>query len=83
MLCWWGWPATWELDCSANITAPTIQAAGTIKAIGHLQGQRSGNPPADAITHLFQRLSISLWRGNAILWIGRTPIGSPEVDGVM
>ncbi len=56
------------------------EAAITIKAIGRLQGQRSGNPPADAVTHLFQRLSISLWRGNATLWI---PIGSPEVDGVI
>ncbi len=43
------------------------EAASTIKAIGRLQGQRSGNPPADAVTHLFQRLSISLWRGNATL----------------
>ncbi len=34
------------------------EAAGTIKAIGHLQGKRSGNPPANAISHLFQSLSI-------------------------
>ncbi len=27
-------------------------------------------------------ISIGLWRGNATLWIGRTTIGSPEVDGL-
>ncbi len=53
-------------------------AADTIKAFGRPRSE-VGNPPTDAISHLFQRLSICLWRGNTTLWIGRTPIGSPGV----
>ena len=43
------------------------EAIKTISYIGHLQGQRLGSPPSEAIRHLFQRLAISLWRGNASL----------------
>ena len=45
----------------------------TITSIGRLQGQRLGIPPPDSTRHLFQRLSISLWKGNAALWIRRQP----------
>lgn len=41
------------------------EAAHNITRIGRLLGQRSGSPPAETTSHLFQRLSISLWRGNA------------------
>jgi hypothetical protein len=58
------------------------QALDTIKSIGRLQGQRLGIPPAESTTHLFQRLSICLWRGNATLWIPRLPIRPSIVDGV-
>ena len=43
--------------------------------------QRLGIPPPH--THLFQRLAIRLWRGNATMWIRRTPIRPVEVDGVV
>ena len=46
------------------------EAALQISRIGRLVGQRLGTTPAEAVLHLFQRLSICLWRGNAI-------VGSP------
>ena len=60
------------------------EAADTIRAIGCLQGHRLGIPPAESIHHLFQQLAISLWKGNAALWIRRFPIYTiPKVDGVI
>ena len=41
------------------------EAIQTIKSIGRLQGQRLGIPPPETTRHLFQRLAISLWKGNA------------------
>ena len=58
-------------------------AVHSIKSIGHQLGQRLGIPPADSTTHLFQRFSICLCRGNAAMWIRRCPISSAEVDGVV
>ena len=59
------------------------EAALTVKIIGQLQGLRLRIPPAQATRHLFQRLAINLWRGNATLWIRRLPIRSSEVDGLI
>ena len=59
------------------------EAALTVKIIGRLQGLRLGIPTAQATRHLFQRLAINLWRGNATLWIRRLPTRSPEVDGLI
>ncbi len=56
------------------------RAADTIKSFGRLMGQRLGIPSADSTTHLFQRLSINLWRGHAAMWIRRFPIKSAVVD---
>ncbi len=53
----------------------------TIVCISRLQGQRLGIPPANSTRHLFQRLAISLWRGNASLWIRRQSTRSATVDG--
>ncbi len=47
------------------------EAIQIIRSIGRLQGQRLGTSPADSTRHLFQRLAISLWKGNASLWIRR------------
>ena len=44
------------------------RAADNIKSIGRQLGQRTGAPPAETTTHLFQRLAIALWRGNATMW---------------
>ena len=58
-------------------------AVDTIRSFGRLLGQRLGIPTADTTTHLFQRLAIRLWRGNAAMWIRRTPTRPTEVDGIM
>ena len=50
------------------------EAIRTICRIGRQQGQRLGIPQAESTRHLFQRLAISLWRGNATLWIHCQPI---------
>ena len=59
------------------------RAADTIRSFGRLLGQRLGISQAESATHLFQRLAILLWRGNATMWIRRTPIRPAEVDGVV
>ena len=57
-------------------------SVSTLACLGRLLGQRLGIPPADPIRHLFQRCAISLWRGNAALWIRRIPTLAPFVDGI-
>ena len=57
-------------------------AIDTIRSIGRLQGQRLGIPPPDSTRHLFQCLAISLWKGNATLWIRRQPTRPAAVDGI-
>ena len=52
-----------------------------ISRIEKLVGQRFGSPPATAIKHLFQHLSITLWKGNATLWSCHLPLHSAWVDG--
>lgn len=59
------------------------QACHTISAIGRLQGQRLGISPTESTQHLFQRLAISLWRGNACLWIHRQHVPCARSDGVI
>ena len=58
------------------------EAADTISSIGHFMGQRLGISPVESTCHLFHRCAISLWRGNAPLWIRWCPIRAPSVDGV-
>ena len=43
--------------------------AETISGIGRLIGQRFGVSPHESSRHLFQRLAICLWKGNATAWI--------------
>ena len=59
------------------------EAAETIKLIGHSQGQRLGLPSWETTKHLFQRLAIQLWKGNACMWAMRAPVMSPSIDGVI
>ena len=58
----------------------SYEAIQTIKSIGRLQGQRLGLPPPDTTRHLFQRLTIALWKGNASLWVRRQPVRSAIID---
>ena len=57
------------------------EAVRTITAIGRSQGQRLGIPPSDSTRHLFQRLAVCLWRGNASMWISCAPLHPSPVDG--
>ena len=59
------------------------EAIGTISRIGRLMGQHSGSPPAEATRHLFQKLAISLWRGNATMWLRRLPTHSAQINGII
>ena len=54
-----------------------------VKAIGRLQAQRLGSFPSEAIHHLAQKISISLWRGNATLWTTRQHSYPASVDGIL
>ena len=57
------------------------EAALQISRIGRLVGPRLGTTPAETVSHLFQRLSICLWRGNATMWARRLPSHSAWSDG--
>ena len=58
------------------------KSASTIIAdISRMLGQRLGNNLADTQRHLFQHLSVALWRGNAAMWCTRGPSPSPSLDG--
>ena len=54
------------------------------QAIGKVLGKRT-NPddPSTSTKHLFGRLAIALWRGNACCWIHRTPLTHPSLDGLI
>ena len=59
-------------------------AITTICLIGQALGQRlNSTDPAHSTKHLFGRLAIALWRGNAALWLHRQPSLSPFMDGVL
>ena len=56
----------------------------TVAAIGRAIGDRSGSPdPSSTSKHLFGRLAIALWRGNACLWLHRHPSLLPSLDGIV
>ena len=57
------------------------EAVNVIKSIGRLLGQRLGISPTETMKHLFQRLVVCLWRGNAALCLHYSPNHSPLVDG--
>ena len=58
------------------------QAITNITQIGHFLGQRLGSSESEAIRLLFQQLAITLWRGNASLWIHRQTALSAQTDGL-
>ena len=57
-----------------------------MKRIGAAVGRNQGSDEKMATRQLFQRLSLTLMRGNAALLVGRRPeedFASAEIDGVM
>ena len=59
------------------------EALTTIKSLGRLQASRLGLDPKETTRHLFQKLSVALWRGNSHLWVTRFPIPPPQIDGII
>ena len=58
-------------------------ASQTITSIGRLLGWCLGSNPEDTIRHLFQCLSIFLWWDNLTMWLTRSPISLPSIDGII
>ena len=63
----------------------TEDAISTIRAISQAICGRSGAPhPATIAKHLFHRLAIALWHGNACFWLHRHPtLPISSFDGVV
>ena len=76
-----GQPAALDSHVISTMQQQTLVGASTTP--GHALGQRLGIPPPETTCHLFQRLSISLRRGNASLWVRRQPALSATVDGIV
>ena len=60
-------------------------AVGQVKQIAAALARQTGGEEREVASHLFQRLSLELMRGNAALLSSRSPDGDippPEVDGV-
>ena len=56
----------------------------TIRSLGQAIADRTSSwDPSYTTRHLFQRLAIALWRGNACLWLHRHPTLPPFLDGVV
>ena len=59
-------------------------AISTVRAIGKAISKRaSPDDPSTSTGQLFHRLAISLWRGNACLWLHRHPTLPPPIDGII
>ena len=56
----------------------------TVRAIGNAFSKRaSPGDPSTSTGQLFHRLAISLWRGNACLWLHRHPTLPPPVNRII
>ena len=56
----------------------------TVWAIGKAISKRASSDDLSTSTgQLFHRLAISLWRGNACLWLHQHPTLPPPVDGII
>ena len=58
-------------------------AIAAIRKLAAALASRSGVPSATTANHLFQRLAMALWRGNAAMWLRRSVPLPPHVDGLM
>ena len=57
-------------------------AEAQIKRLGAALARQTGQEEAEKIRHVFQSLSVRLAKGNAALFLNRTPsLPDPEVDG--
>ena len=59
-------------------------AISTVRAIGKAISKRASlDDPSTSTGQLFHRLAISLWRGNACLWLHRHPTLPPPINGII
>lgn len=54
-----------------------------LSGIGRRLSQRLSPPIVDTVRHLFQLVVVTLWKGNAALWIQRSHCCAPSVGGVL
>ena len=58
------------------------QADVQIKRLGAALARQTGQDESDKIRHVFQSLAVRLAKGNAALFLNRTPsFPNPEIDG--
>ena len=58
----------------------------TNEIIGYLAtaiSQRTDSSDPSNHKHLFHRVAVALWRGNAGLWLYRQPMLAPPIDGIL
>ena len=65
----------------AEDTISTISTLGM--AITQRVGPTTDDDSSPAIRQLFNKYAVTLWRGNATLWMHRLPPVHPSVDGVI
>ena len=59
-------------------------AISTISAIGRAINNRTGSTDlSTSCKHLFGRVAVALWRGNANMWLHRLPTLPPSLGGVV
>ena len=56
---------------------------GIIKSLATAISQRTDSSDPSSHNHLFQRVVVALWRGNACLWLHRQPPLDPAIDGIL
>ena len=79
-----GRPAALDVTVISTLQSLTLaEAVHNISRIGRHLGLRTGAQPSVSTRHLFQRLAISLWRGNATMWSQRLPTLPAWVDGII
>jgi hypothetical protein len=55
-----------------------------VKKLDSAQTRQTGEERSEVISHLYQKLSVLLARGNAALLLNRFPtFPSPDIDGVL
>ena len=60
-------------------------AVNQLKHLGSALARHNGSEEREAVSQLFQRISLNLMRGNAALLSGRSPEAdflAPELDGI-
>ena len=54
-----------------------------VKSLGDYISQRLNSLDSNPTTQLFHKLAVTLWHGNAALWLHCQPMLHPTVDGII